>query len=163
MRFTIPLLSALSLLAASPGLSAPQAGETFDDWAVECERAPDDRDRCFLSQSQFLKENNARLLKASVGYLGPEDEPILVLLLPLGIDLRAGVALKVDDGPQLSVTLQHCTQGGCTGAFPLDGPAVAALRAARRIQVGMMPYASTQTVTVEISPKGLARGLDALR
>jgi invasion protein IalB len=46
------------------------AGKTFDDWAVECERAPDGENRCLLSQTQLLKENNARLLKASIGFWG---------------------------------------------------------------------------------------------
>lgn len=163
MRLIIPPLTTLSLLAALPALAAPQPGEIFDDWAVECERAPGGEDRCFLSQTQLLKESNARLLKASIGYLGPGDEPILVLLLPLGVDLRAGIALKVGDGRQLSLEYQQCAQDGCTAALPLDGPTLAALREAGRIQVGMVPYASRQTMTVNVSPNGLARGMDALR
>ena len=70
MRLAIASLMILSLLAAFPALAAPQAGKTFDDWAVECERAPDGENHCLLSQTQLLKENNARLLKASIGFWG---------------------------------------------------------------------------------------------
>ncbi|MBP2316712.1 invasion associated locus B family protein [Azospirillum soli] len=163
MRLFIPSLTALSVLAAFPVLAASHAGKTFGDWAVECERAPGGETRCFLSQTQLLKESNARLLKTSVGYLGPKEEPMLVLLLPLGVDLRAGIALKVDDSPQLTLVYQQCVQDGCMAAVPLNGPTLAALRKAKRIQVGMMPYASTQTMTVNVSPNGLASGMDALR
>ena len=163
MRIALPILATLSLLAAFPAPAAPQAGQTFGDWAVECERAQDGKEKCFLSQSQLLKESNARLLKASIGHLGPKGEPMLVLLLPLGVDLRAGIALKVDDRPQVPVVFQHCVADGCIGALLLDPPTLAVLRGAKRIQIGMMPYASAQTVTVEVSPKGISRGMDALR
>jgi invasion protein IalB len=173
MRLVLPALAALLLLAPGPASAAqksgaptagpPTAGQAFDDWAVECERAQDGTERCFLSQSQLLKESNARLLKASIGLLGPKGEPTLVLLLPLGVDLRAGIALKVDDRPQVSVAFQRCVQEGCVGVLPLDAATLAAMRGAKRIQVGMLPYAGQQAVTVDVSPRGLARGMDALR
>ncbi|WP_162937617.1 invasion associated locus B family protein [Indioceanicola profundi] len=163
VRAAASALMTLSLFAAGSARAAPPAGTTFDDWAVECETGPDGATRCFLSQVQLLRENNARLLKASVGYPGPAAEPFLVLLLPLGVDLRAGIALKLDDAPQISLAYQQCLQEGCTAALQLDGQTLAALRKAERIQVGIKPYGSAQIMTIKISPEGLARGMDALR
>ncbi|WP_207462139.1 invasion associated locus B family protein [Azospirillum sp. SYSU D00513] len=163
MRYLLSSLTTLSVIAALPVLATPQPGKAYDDWAVECEQTPGGENRCFLSQTQLLKENNARLLKASIGYLGPQDQPMLVLVLPLGVDLRAGIAMKVDDAPQISLPYQQCVQDGCTGALPLDGPTLTALRKAKRIQIGMLPYGGKQTVTIDVSPNGLARGMDALR
>jgi invasion protein IalB len=163
MRCLLSSLTALPLLAALPALAAPQPGKTYDDWAVECEQTPAGDSSCFLSQTQLLKQNNARLLKASIGYLGPKRQPMLVLVLPLGVDLRAGIAVKVDDVPQISLPYQQCVQDGCTAALPLDARTLAALRKAKRIQVGMMPYGGKQTVTIDVSPNGLERGMDALR
>jgi len=162
MRYLPLLFAALSTIAAQPALAAPQAGKTFGDWAVECEQTPTGN-RCFLSQTQLLKENNARLLKASIGYLGPKNQPTLVLVLPQGVDLRAGIAMQVDDAPQISVPYHQCVQDGCSGALPLDGPTLAGLRAAKRIKIGMLPYGGKQTVTMDVSPNGLAHGMDALR
>lgn len=163
MRLAPALLSAVALAAASPVLAAPKAGDTFETWAVECEQGGAGESHCFLSQTHLMAGNKARLLKASLGYLGPKQEPMLVFLLPLGVDLRAGVAMKIDNQLQLSLAYQQCVQDGCIGTLALDAPTVAALRTAKRIQVGFRPFGSQETMTVDLSPAGLARGMDALR
>lgn len=163
MRLALALLSAFMLAPTSPVLAAPKAGDTFDNWAVECEQGSAGVSHCFLSQTHLMAGNNARLLKASIGYLGPKQEPMLVFLLPLGVDLRAGVAMKIDDQPQISLAYQQCVQDGCIGTLALDQATVAALRKAKRIQVGFRPFGSNETMTVELSPAGLGRGMDALR
>lgn len=163
MRRAITTLTVLSLVAALPALATPQAGEVFGDWAVECEPAPDGESHCFLSQSQLMTETKARLLKASIGYLGANQEAMLVLVLPLGVDLPAGAAVKVDDGPQIPLAYQQCVQDGCISVLALDDATLASLRQATRIQIGLMPFGSGQTMTAPLSPDGLARGMDALR
>lgn len=163
MRFAISPLIGFMLFAGAPALAAPEAGDTFGDWAVECERAPDGEEQCFLSQTQLVKENNARLLKASIGYLGPEQEAVLVLVLPLGVDLKEGIVISVDERPQIALRYQQCLQDGCSGVLRPDEDALAALRDAKRIQVGIVPFGSGQRVAVGISPTGLANGLAAIR
>lgn len=160
------LLAAGALLAALPAAAAdkkPEPGAGFGDWQVECEAAVDGKERCFLAQTQTLKENNTRLLKMSVGYIGPKGEAVLVALLPLGIDLRAGVAMKLDEGEQTALVLQHCAQDGCVASKALDAKGLAAFTKARTLRIGVLPYAGTQSVTMTVSLKGVAAGLGALR
>jgi len=160
-------LSGLILLAAvTPALAAerkPAPGTGFGDWQVECENAADGQPRCFLAQTQLLKESNVRLLKMSVGYIGAKGEPVLVALLPLGLDLRAGVVMKLDNGDEAPLPFQQCLQDGCVASTRLDAKALAAFAKAKTLRLGVMPYAGTQSVTMVVSLKGVAAGLDALR
>ncbi|MCG5238629.1 invasion associated locus B family protein [Azospirillum doebereinerae] len=152
--------------AALPAFAAdkkPEAGAAFGDWQVECEAAADGKPRCFLAQTQMLKENNARLLKMSVGYIGPKGEAVLVALLPLGIDLRAGVVMKLDEGGEAPLVLQQCVQDGCVASKALDAKGLAAFVKAQTLRLGVLPYAGKQSVTMTVSLKGVSAGLDALR
>ncbi len=161
--------SLLGLLLAIAGLPAfaadkkPEAETAFGDWQVECEMATDGKPRCFLTQTQLLKENNARLLKMSVGYIGPKGEPVLVAVLPLGIDLRAGVMMKLDEGGDVPLILQQCVQDGCVASKVLDAKGLAAFAKARTLRLGVLPYAGTQSVAMTVSLKGISAGLDALK
>ena len=160
------LLGLAFLIASLPAAAAvkkPEAGTAFGDWQVECETAADGKPHCFLVQTQLLKENNARLLKMSVGYIGPKGEPVLVALLPLGIDLRAGVVMKLDEGGEAPMTLQQCTQDGCVASKVLDAKELAAFTKAQTLRLGMLPYAGKQSVTMMVSLKGISAGLNALK
>lgn len=160
-------LSGLILLAAvTPALAAerkPAPGTGFGDWQVECEKAADGQSRCFLTQTQLLKDSNVRLLKMSLGYIGAKGEPVLVALLPLGLDLRAGVVMRLDDGGEAPLPFQQCVQDGCIASARLDAKGLTAFMKAKTLRLGVMPYAGAQSVTMVISLKGVAAGLEALR
>ncbi len=164
MRFMVFATLALGLGLSGPASAGPAAGTTYDDWKVECEKASQSApEKCFLSQIQMVKENNARLLKASIGYIGPQNEPILVVAAPLGIDLRAGVAIRIDDGLKSPLTVQRCVQEGCVASIAFDSETLPVFTEAKKILIGMLPYGAPQSLVVAISTKGLSKGMAALK
>ena len=147
---------------AAPG-QRPAPGTTFGDWRVECETASAARPLCALTQTQLLKDSNARLLKISLGYIGSNGEPMLVAVTPLGIDLRRGVAVRADEGEPLALTIVQCLQDGCIASTGLDERGVSALMKARTLHLTLLPYGTAQTLTIPVSLKGITAGLGALR
>ncbi len=152
------LFAANTALAAQP----PKPGTAFEDWIVECEKAGD-KQKCFISQTLNVKDSKGRLVKASIGYLGQNDEPTVVVLLPLGIWLPAGAAFKVGDMPQASMIIQQCTPQGCVATAPLKPEHIKALGTGKTLSFGMQPAGSKETLVVGVSIKGLAAGLSALK
>ncbi|WP_173984087.1 invasion associated locus B family protein [Magnetospirillum sp. SS-4] len=161
-------MTCTALLAAiftTNGASAAQPlkpGAAFDDWVVECEKAGD-KQKCFISQTLNVKDSKGRLIKASIGYLGQNNEPTIVTLLPLGIWLPAGAAFKVGDMPQGSMLIQQCTQQGCVATAQLKPEHIKALSAGKTLNFGIQPAGSQETLVVGVSIKGLAAGLSALK
>jgi len=158
------LLIASGIFYCASAMAADAQGVTFDDWKLECQKPQDAKaEQCSLSQSQTLKENNTPILLASLGYAGERREPVLVVTTPLGIDLRAGVLLRLDNGLKAPLTVQQCTQRGCVASISFDPDTLAALSNAKMIQVGMLPYGSSQSLIVNISPKGISKGMAELK
>lgn len=154
------LLVAVFVLAvtALPARSE-EAPKRFGDWIVECGPAGKGQ-KCFASQELRPKDNeHARILKFSIGYLGAKGEPVVVVLLPLGISLAAGAAFAIDGTAQIPLTLQQCLTDGCVGSTVLQEPTLAALRDAKQIVVGIVPFGGPQTATFALSSKGLKEAL----
>lgn len=161
------MLGALALLAGVAPAGAVEPGRTFGDWQTECETPADGKPRCFLSQTRVVENKEAkqatRILKVSVGYFAPDGKGVMVVILPLGVDLRAGAALTIDDGKPMPLTYQQCLQDGCLANAPMDEAALTALRRSKGAQITVRPYGGAQSVAFPISTKGITDGLAALK
>ena len=154
----------------TPPLQA-EIGKTFGDWIIACAQPRQgSRGKCFARQIQVLKsqegggaERPRRLIDARVGYLGPNDEPAFVALLPLGVFIPAGAALRIDDGKPIPLRLEICTRAGCRAAAILDQKTLAALQASKEISVRFSPRRSGRLASIRLSPKGLSNALKALK
>lgn len=141
----------------------PAAPKRFDDWFIECGQG-DQAKRCYATQELTAQgADRARVLKFSVGYIGPKGEPMVVALLPLGIDLHTGAAFAIDGKDQIGLDLQQCLGEGCVGIAVLQEPTLRTLMDAKQVVVGMRPFGGGQTVTVPVSPKGLKAALGSLK
>jgi invasion protein IalB len=141
----------------------PEKGKLYGDWGIECETQADRSELCFIQQTHTQKESNQRILSIVVGYIGPRGAPMMIAYTPLGIDLSAGAAVKVEPGPQINMRIQTCVPDGCRVAADLTEPQLAALRAAKSMAIGMIPWGQTQTTNVVISVNGFAAALAALK
>lgn len=143
----------------------PQPGKQFGDWMVECEAAPDGKQRCFLSQTQTLQQQqqSGRLIRLSIGYIGPDNKPAMVAILPLGIWLPAGAAYQVEGQPQKPLVLQRCLGEGCVAAAELDEATLGHMRKAKSLSIGIKGEAAGQTLVIPVSLTGFDAGLRSLK
>lgn len=151
--------------AAAPPSAArrPEKGKLYGDWGVECEAQADRSELCFIQQTHTQNETKQRILSVVVGYIGPRGAPMLIAYTPLGIDLSAGAAIKIEPGPQINLRAQTCVPDGCRVAADLTEQQVAAFRAAKSMAIGIIPWGQTQTTSIAISVNGLAAALASLK
>ncbi|WP_078486194.1 invasion associated locus B family protein [Solemya velesiana gill symbiont] len=142
-------------------LAAPKPGDRFGNWVYECE-TKSEKAICALTQTVTLKNNQARILKLTLGRLGKENKLMLVALLPLGIHLPAGVAGKIDNANQFPLTLHTCTQNGCEAVIEVDQHLRWKMKAGKEFFLGFKANPTPPTITIKTSLDGTSAGLNAI-
>ena len=156
---------AVALALGTLGAQAkPQKGAVYEDWRTECETTPDKQEKCFVSQTQTAEKGGKQLIKVSVGYMGPKNEPTMVVILPLGISLQAGAAYKADNGEQTKLNMQSCVAEGCIAGAKLSAQELKAITEGKSLFFGVMPgFGSDKTVSIPVSLKGFKTAFDTLK
>ena len=135
----------------------------FDDWAMLCDRpAGATRDVCFVYQQISLANGNQRLLLTRAGQPNTEGTSTLAFTLPLGSRLTAGMAMKVDENPQIQGTFQVCLADGCVATYPLDAGLLQQMNNGKQAVVALIDHGNGQQVNVNVSLKGFAAAYKAL-
>jgi len=91
-----------------------------------------------------------------------EREPHMNLMLPLGVDLRAGVVFRVDQKKETQLRYLTCTQRGCETALPVGDKLLESMLDGREMQVGFRGWGSQQTSVVKVSLIGFTRAFSTL-
>lgn len=153
------ILSLPAFAASLPG-GASTLQETYQDWTVSCQ-SQNEATVCVMRQDQSSTQTGQRVLTAELrNTAGGKVEG--VILMPFGLDLVKGVALKLDeaDGPQL--TFSTCLPQGCLAPVSFDAKQVAALKAGTNLNVNATALSPSQPVAFKISLKGYAAALDRI-
>jgi invasion protein IalB len=92
-------------------------------WSSQC-IAPDLSSplACTVEQRVVLRETGQQVARFSVQIAGAKGErkPAFLVQLPLGLSIRAGIVLMIDDKEIRKLEIQTCDAAGCYGGDPLD-------------------------------------------
>lgn len=135
---------------------------THQDWVSVCQTV-EGVERCHMAQTLEMEteQGRNRLLEATIGRVAGAN--VLQLVLPLGVDLRPGIVMRIDEGKEFTAPYLMCMQGGCTVAIQLDDSLLQAMRAGLKGYVGFRPFNSEQTLVLEMSLRGFTRASNAIR
>ncbi len=79
-------------------LAAEDKPKSFKDWGYKCESPKgSDTKLCFIFQRISSKEGDNRIADTTIAYLPKIDKPVMVITLPLGVFLPAGIKMQVDE------------------------------------------------------------------
>ncbi len=143
--------------------AAPKDGQVFQDWMVKCEGGEGVAERCVAFQNIVVTQSRQQLLVLAAGYLGPKGEPWLVLTVPLGVLLQAGVALKADEAQRFDAPFKICTAKGCEAGILLDDILLRNLRAGLVARIAFMDGITGRQITVPVSLKGFSAAFRTLK
>lgn len=148
------------LFASALGLSlAAQAavsqGQKFGDWEGVCQQG-----QCGIVQVQNNSNNVpvGRIIIQKMAEAG--NNPVMIVTVPLGVNLQAGLGLAVDTKELQRLPFDFCDQGGCNAAIPLQGEILNKIKAGNKLQVAAFVGAEQQTL--EFSLKGITAAINAL-
>ena len=152
-------------------LVGPQgAGASEDDkWKIVC-KTKNDPQSCHIEQRLFLNKsidgadkNVGQILSVSVFYTGTETRrPFIVMQLPLGVDLQAGMVLQIDQSPEMKAPFSKCTKAGCEVQSLLTDELLADLKKGDKLKVGFRPFGISRTMVVKADLIGFTRAFSWL-
>jgi invasion protein IalB len=120
----------------TPQGQQPQGQQPGPGWISRC--MSDGRQTqvdCAVEQSAVV--TNTGQLVASIVVRVPHDtrQPMMMIQVPVGLYLPAGVNIQVDEAKPLLFPLQTCDQKGCYAAAPLPQETLAAMKSGKKLGV----------------------------
>ncbi|WP_338723097.1 invasion associated locus B family protein [Devosia sp. XK-2] len=138
-------LASVAALAISTSIaSAQEAGlpgnasslrESHGDWQVTC-AVPEGVVHCAMSQTQVNGESRQRVVSIELANGGDTIAVNGALVLPFGLDLASGVALRLDEASTgAAQPFRTCLPVGCVVDVAFEANTVASIRAGSRLDV----------------------------
>ncbi|MEM1283774.1 MAG: invasion associated locus B family protein [Pseudomonadota bacterium] len=161
----------IEIAQAQAQAQTPAAQSAQPAWRLRCTDT-NVASTCNANQELFLnrnvdgeQRNVGRLLNITVLYLDAQGErlPFMSLQMPLGLDLRPGAVMQVDDGQEMALEFLRCTNDGCDASVRLTPDLLGAMRAGNTLRVGFRPWGSEQVTAVEASLIGFTAAFLQLR
>lgn len=163
--------AALALaLAASPFAASaqdqtvkPEVKATYGDWSLIC--VP--QGACAMEQKGKNAEGGDVLL-ARITKIPPRDTPqgtldtLFSALAPLGVSLRAGLAVQVDGGPVQRMPFEVCDRNGCVVQTLVPAAFIDQLKKGVKANF-TLTAPNNQQVTTEISLSGFTKAFNEIK
>lgn len=165
-RFALGLLAAVACLAPiDPASAAAKDGETFGDWRVRCQSAPEGAASppCFIFQTVVETDKEQEIMRFLVAYPPGQASPRAIIILPLGIALQAGIELSIDGGAAKRSPFISCFQDGCQSHIALDDTVLGGFKRGLKGTVAFRTLPDGRGVKLPISLKGFTAALKSLR
>lgn len=171
MRWFGTATLAVVLTALMTVLGGPAQAQEAPAWRLVC-ADENNAATCRMNQELFLQQSVdgelqtvGRLLNLTIVYLNTDEErlPFMSLQMPLGVDLRPGGVMRVDEEAETVLEFLRCTEAGCDASAPVTPELLAQLRAGGVLRVGFRPWGSEQVTAVEASLIGFTAAFEQLR
>ena len=87
-----------------------------------------------MEQRVILRSNGQQIAKLEI-QVPSVGKPALLVQLPLGLSMRAGLALQIDKSKPLKLDIQTCEASGCNAASPVSSALLSALKEGKEMQI----------------------------
>lgn len=147
--------------AADDQAAAAQQQPTEVPWASRCvSEARASQLDCTITQRAVTKQGQ---LVGSVTIRPISgNSPVMIVSVPLGFYLGAGVTFDVDGVGASALALQTCDRTGCYAEIPLNDAALNAMRAGQKLNINFQNM-NKQTVTLPMSLIGFTAAFDKVK
>ena len=162
LKIAVFVLVVLYLPSTSLAADKPTV-EKFEDWIRVCQTQAESQQQCYATQLIMTEQNGQRiqLLRSTVQRVNQKLFS-LQLVLPLGIDLRPGVALKVDNFEQRGGSFATCSRAGCIVRMIMDSSFQKEIASGNRAKVYFKSIGIEQPQEITLSLKGITAATTGL-
>jgi invasion protein IalB len=130
---------------------------TYGDWGVQCTEEAK-LHICQAVQVLWLEQDEKKQRVLTLQLLPRNDEQkVLQLSFPLGVDLRPGIVVAVDDGNQQKYPYTTCVNQSCSSLILMTGEQLSMFKKGNVLKVGFKTFESDKTVVLEASLKGFTK------
>lgn len=147
----------------APAADSGKTEERIGNWLLRCMAgAAEAPRRCEMVQMLGDNETGRDVLLVAIGYPEGQTRPVAWIILPLGVLLPPGIALKIDQSEPKALPIRHCDAGGCATPWPLAETDVAALKQGNELMV-IFKDIEGQSLGLPVSLSGFTAAFSKLR
>jgi invasion protein IalB len=144
------------------GTPSTKVGDHFGDWIFECVAVGEGQTLCSLNQTLIAKETNKAIARFSLSHNKKTNDNILGVLVPLGLEIPAGITVSADQNPPIQMILQTCTSNGCLANAILNAKTVQAFKSGKILTLSFTARGDEKVLNLNGSLNGLDAGLAAV-
>jgi len=143
-----------------------------ENWGYFCEKTKKGQ-ACGIRQVLIMRKmvdgknkTVGRLISAVVQKIKqPKGGSIYLinLLLPLGTNLKAGMKMAVDSGPESLFDYSKCTTQGCLVLAQGSKKLIRAMKRGKILKIAFLPFNSPKSVVVSVPLDGFTKNLQKLK
>ena len=162
-RRSLLILVAAGIAALGTPVSSMAAdGDKYTDWTMRCEKPEDSlEERCHIFQNATDESNGQDIAHMAVGYMPQIEEPLMIIMLPLGVFLPSGIELMIDGNDPIRLPFEVCFPVGCRAGAPMKDPLMGAFRNGLKVTLKVQDVEG-RAAEIPLSLKGFTAGLSAL-
>ncbi|MBN9051533.1 MAG: invasion associated locus B family protein [Rhizobiales bacterium] len=136
--------------SAAPG-SAQAAAPVAAAWRSHCNSASRQTvPECMVEQTAILGKTGQMLASVSVRVPPSGSQPVMMVQVPVGLFLPAGINVRIDEQPPLQLVIQTCDLKGCYAGSPVSADMLKAMKAGKQLGVEFQNL-SKQAITVPLT------------
>ena len=150
------------LATNAPEARAPQwtLKGTYGQWGVLCNPSSPSECRAAQTQKSVDEKNPGTLLQ--VLFAAEKGKMFGVFTLPFGVDLRAGIAVRIDEGEEVKGSFMTCMPDGCQSITELNETLLAQIRKGKVLKVGFRSWGGgDKTLVVDVPLEGAGQAIAA--
>jgi invasion protein IalB len=124
--------------AAAPAQPPAQAGQPPKNpgWASRCtSESRQSPVECAMEQTVVLTSSGQLLASFVLRFPANTREPLMMVQVPVGLFLPAGLSLQVDENKPVTLALQTCDLKGCYAGAPVPADMLNAMKSGKRLLV----------------------------
>ncbi|MBW3098358.1 invasion associated locus B family protein [Pseudohoeflea coraliihabitans] len=157
-------IALLLFLTAAPVAAQQSETQPAPGWAVQCSSPSRAKEpQCAMEQKIVLEGSGQFLARMVITQHGAGQNPVMLLHVPLGMSIPAGLTLRVDgmDEP-VQLEYQTCDAGGCYAGQPVPAPLLAALIKGMEATL-KFESSARQPIELKFSLSGFTEAYEAIR
>jgi invasion protein IalB len=164
-RFCLRAALAFLVVLLFPVAGGAQYGtvkSVHNDWQIRCETAPGaPGEQCALVQSVTAEDRPNVGLTVIVLKTADQKSRILRVFAPLGVLLKKGVGLNIDQTYIGSAEFERCLQNGCVANVQIDEKLIGQLKSGKQA-VFLIYQTPEEGIGIPLSLSGFSAGFDRL-
>jgi invasion protein IalB len=90
---------------------------------------------CAVEQTAVLTKTGQLMASVTIRISANSTKPVMMIHVPVGLYLPAGISLQVDDLPQTHFTVQTCDVKGCYAGDELPDKLLNAMKSGKKLLV----------------------------
>ena len=133
------------------------------DWQSICVDEADKSAFCFIRQQKTVEFPNGQFAEVIVIISRQNEGYIIEIKLPLGLDLRSGLTMRVDQTKEINLSFTTCVTQGCIAMSVLDEALISIFKSGSQLQIGFNLVSLNETFLINASLHGFSRALSMIK